>query len=286
MKLSLIICSRSSHLSNDLEDNIKDTIGVDYELVVVDNSNSDYTIFTAYNEGVRRSTGDMYCFMHDDIMFYTKGWGKILQSEFQESDTGLIGVAGGHYFPDCPASWWSTEYRSGQLIQGAKKQGIYTERQDVWHDYRMDGQSTIEVAGVDGLFFCISADLFDDIRFDDVVYHGFHCYDADICMQIHQLGKKVKVSFEILIKHSSIGNMNYDFFETKQIWYDKWKDMLPIVKGITISDTEMRGRQTLVEDMNDVTKLYYQASQIRYSSAYRLGKMLLKPFVLLKSILK
>ena len=52
MKISCIICSRNTEISEELRYNIDYTIGCDYELVVIDNSKKEYNIF-AYNEGVR-----------------------------------------------------------------------------------------------------------------------------------------------------------------------------------------------------------------------------------------
>jgi hypothetical protein len=43
--ISIIICSRTQTISSDLFENIKDTIGCDYELVVIDNSENTYSIF-------------------------------------------------------------------------------------------------------------------------------------------------------------------------------------------------------------------------------------------------
>lgn len=73
--LSLIICSRTPQISEELEKNIAETIGCEYELVVIDNSKNKYSIFRAYNEGVRLAKGDNLCFMHDDILYKTADWG-------------------------------------------------------------------------------------------------------------------------------------------------------------------------------------------------------------------
>lgn len=43
--LSIIICSRNKIVSKELIRNIDESVGTVYELVVVDNSNNDYTIF-------------------------------------------------------------------------------------------------------------------------------------------------------------------------------------------------------------------------------------------------
>jgi len=50
--ISIIICSRTASISDELTQNINQTIGIPYELVIIDNSDNLYSIFSAYNEGV------------------------------------------------------------------------------------------------------------------------------------------------------------------------------------------------------------------------------------------
>ena len=45
--LSLIICSQKPVLSTELSRNIKETVGVDYEIIHIDNSQHQYSIFQA-----------------------------------------------------------------------------------------------------------------------------------------------------------------------------------------------------------------------------------------------
>ena len=65
--VSIIMCSRNPEMDKRLDENIKQTIGTEYEVVLVDNSAGRYGICGAYNEGVRRAKGDILCFMHEDI---------------------------------------------------------------------------------------------------------------------------------------------------------------------------------------------------------------------------
>ena len=53
--ISIIICSRFQSISKELKDNIENTVGVVHEIICIDNSKSQYDIFSAYNEGVKRS---------------------------------------------------------------------------------------------------------------------------------------------------------------------------------------------------------------------------------------
>lgn len=66
--ISIIICSRFQSISKELKDNIENTVGVVHEIICIDNSKSQYDIFSAYNEGVKRSQYPLLCFMHEDIL--------------------------------------------------------------------------------------------------------------------------------------------------------------------------------------------------------------------------
>ena len=52
--------------------NISETVGCDHEIIVIDNSEKRFSIFSAYNEAIRRARGDILVFMHDDILYKTK----------------------------------------------------------------------------------------------------------------------------------------------------------------------------------------------------------------------
>ena len=86
--ISIIICSRTASISDELTQNIDQTIGLPYELVIIDNSENLYSIFSAYNEGVKRSKYEVLCFMHDDIIFKTNDWGINVMNRFKSSNLG------------------------------------------------------------------------------------------------------------------------------------------------------------------------------------------------------
>lgn len=72
--ISVIICSRAKIIKTNLFENIKNTIGCNYELIVIDNSENKFSIFQAYNLGIEKSLGDYLCFLHDDVFIHTDGW--------------------------------------------------------------------------------------------------------------------------------------------------------------------------------------------------------------------
>lgn len=275
--ISIIICSRASEISVELRQNIGETIGSDYELVVIDNSENRYSIFSAYNEGIRRAKGDVFCFMHEDILFHTKGWGVRVEHTLVNEEIGLVGVIGSQYKSAQCIPWWADFACVGQLIQGSIQDKEYKiEKCSHWE--RRIGDSD-EVAMLDGLWFCARRDLFSTISFDEITYDGFHMYDADICMQVHSIGLQVCVLYEVWIEHKSPGNPNDAFVTQLNLWFEKWKDSLPIYKG-RVGENEVLIPEDICSKWSaqreDYRKKYNAVLQ---SKAYRLGKLFLHPSI-------
>ncbi len=275
VKLSLIVCARTPNVSAHLQKNVADTIGVDYEWIVIDNSRNEYTIFTAYNEGVKRAKGSILCFMHDDILYHTEGWGSKIVHHFEDSAVGLVGVAGTHFLPTVPTYWFTSPFVSEYNYTNDKGRIIKNNKVDFFGK-----EQIVDAVAVDGLCFFVRRDLFDVIRFDDTTFSGFHLYDMDICMQILQNDYKVCIVRDVLIEHYwSEESMNTGmevFYANLDLFYAKWKDNLPISRGISTIPTPVLDR---------VNTLYIKADEarkVRASKTYRLGKILLYPIKLLK----
>lgn len=281
--LSIIICNRKPKIDIALAKNIHATIGVEHEIISIDNSRGQYNIFQAYNEGVRQAKGDILCFMHDDILFKSDRWGTIVGRFFTEDEKlGALGIDGGHFLPDCPY-YWPTCYTSSFKTWHDDKDGIcraYTNTEFA------NGERQVEVACVDGLWMCIRRSLFDTIRFDDKTFTGFHCYDSDICMQILAAGHRIKVTYDVDIVHNSNGTYNPTFFYNLNLWHKKWHHMLPVVRGINLTEREQIIHQRyaieLLERQKEAAMLYARL----HSPEYRLGHFLLKPYRFIKRVIK
>jgi hypothetical protein len=114
--LSIIACSRNKTLSNEFTLNIRSTFGVDYEIISIDNSENRYSIFSAYNIGISKSQYPYLCFVHEDVLFHSNNWGVNIISHLQDSNTGIIGVAGSDLVTRVPASWATLISPSKNLI--------------------------------------------------------------------------------------------------------------------------------------------------------------------------
>ena len=213
--ISIIICSRTAIISDELTQNIEQTIGLPYELIIIDNSDNLYSIFSAYNEGVKRCKSEVLCFMHDDIIFKTNDWGISVMNRFKSSNLGAIGVAGSPYYAILPGAWWSGGYIC-QSING-EQELAYQPKQD----------NALPVVVLDGLWFCVRKSLFSIIRFDDTTFSGFHYYDMDISLQIQQKGYTLLSVYDISIQHSS-GKLDTTWLNNALLLQKKWKNNLPI----------------------------------------------------------
>lgn len=268
--ISLITCSRFSEISSELKLNIAATIGCEYELIVIDNSNNSYSIFSAYNEGLKKAKGDVLCFMHDDVCFHTMGWGMNVQKILFDKAIGLLGVFGSHFMSRYPLYWWSSPYISQYSIN--TDHGVQEYQQHV--EYYQNDMS--EVAVVDGVCMFVRAELFSKLRFDEEHYTGFHAYDMDLSMQVQQLGLKVCVTKEVLLEHfwseDSVNNEEYSAMLDKNmnVFAAKWANSLPIVRGINLPIDTLHRLDNLCKDA-------YESQRLRHSKAYRLGKFLLHP---------
>ena len=273
--ISIVICSRNPDVSTELKQNLAETIGCEYELVVIDNSSNQYSIFQAYNEGVRRTTGEVLCFMHDDVLFRSSNWGDIVNSHFQGDESiGVIGFAGTHFLPDTPMYWDESPLISEYNL--TTKRGKTEKCFSVEH---FGNHSIVEVVAVDGLCFFMRRALFGKVAFDEDTYQGFHLYDMDICMQVREAGYKVCVCNNVLVEHFYEFNPDkagYNLFELNlQKFYDKWSSQLPLAVGLNGMTDGM------ISQLNGyvVRKIKMEASYkgVLRSKAYRIGKAVLNP---------
>ena len=283
--MSIIICSRKADIPQDLKDNIAATIGCEYELCVIDNSHNEYNIFSAYDKGISYAKGDVFCFMHEDVRFHSDGWGRAVNDFFDANPgVGLLGVVGGQFIPNTPSSYWEGGAAVGQIIQGS------TDFNGQYYTKLIGRKcSTLfsEVAAVDGLWMCVPARFFIEniLHWDTNTFHGFHCYDMDLSYQAITNNLKVMVARDILVEHQSPGNTDSVYCQQSQLLYDKWQKLLPFVRGRKMDTQDIQERTQMASYIRSSlllsNKIQSQYERILISKAYRLGKLLLKPFKML-----
>lgn len=224
--LSIIICSRSPKLVDELKQNVESTIGVPFQWIVIDNSTNSYSIFSAYNEGIRKSSFPYLCFVHEDVAFQTKDWGKTMCAHLSDPSVGMVGVCGSMYQSKVPASWGQFE-NTAYIVQSDKNRKLNKPIASEGYDERHEKQ----VVALDGVFLAAPRTLFDHIAFDQETYGGFHAYDLDICLQSHNLGRRNLAINDLLLIHYSKGSHNRNWVENLLLFAEKWRECLPISVG-------------------------------------------------------
>lgn len=232
--ISIIICSQYSALDPALLQNIKETIGVDYEVIHIDNSAKKYNIFQAFNLGVEQAKGEILCFMHEDVLFYTQDWGIKVENHMQDESMGALGVAGGHHVAK-EMDWRFYGFGHANLVQLASTIEEKPHYYQLFAHKPQENSIATQVAVLDGVWMCIRRNLFNEIRFDDSTFHDFHLYDSDICMQVNMAGKYVYVCTDILLEHASVGTFSPSFMDSLELFFKKWDHVLPMTKGCSIS---------------------------------------------------
>jgi GT2 family glycosyltransferase len=62
--------------------------------------------------------------------------------------------------------------------------------------------------GLDGLFMAAKRELLERVRFDEVTFDGFHCYDIDFSFSSHLAGFRLAVAADMPVLHASAGNFD------------------------------------------------------------------------------
>lgn len=261
--LSIVVCSRNKVLTSEFVDNIDSTIGVNYEIVHIDNSENKHSISEAYNIGYQQSQFPYLCFVHEDVRFHSQGWGKKILFHLDDKQTGVIGVAGADIVHRIPMAW-NKHFSPGENILQTDKEGknppvhLLTPR-----NYSQAKRTTVTL---DGLFLCLRKELMDTakILFDEKI-QGFHGYDYDISLQATVAGYQNYIIYDILLEHFSGGKTNQQYFKNLIYIYRKYEKYLPII-GNTITKSEKLQIESLErKNISQLTKkMVRKGFTIRY----------------------
>ena len=262
--ISIIICTRRTDGNVELRTNIQATVGIEHEVIIIDNSKNTESIFSAYNKGVHLSKYPYLLFMHDDVSYKTTGWGSRLVAHFKDPKVGAVGVAGTHYMSYTAGGWWSSGIGHLYLLQSEKADAPPEQLNYLPPDMSAGN----DVVVLDGVWFSIRKELFNQISFDQQTFNGFHFYDVDITLQVFQRGYKLLCIKDILIHHLSMGVLNKTWVENAYLFHQKWKHVLPIsLVDYSVSDRSSMEYRVLnellsTEKENKTAKpsaLYYKA---------------------------
>jgi hypothetical protein len=227
--ISVIICSADKKMFAAASGTVAETIGVPYELISFDNSDEKLGICEVYNKGIKRAKYPVLCFMHEDIIIHTKGWGQSVINAFNnDSILGILGVAGSYYKPLSPSGWLGQgmDTECSNLIQNYK----FKDELPNLNYKNPNNEQITEVACIDGLWFCVPKHVAVKYKFDEETFQGFHCYDVDFSLTVGA-DYKVAVTYDVLLTHLSEGNFDKTWLAETMKLHKKWDACLPIDRG-------------------------------------------------------
>lgn len=236
--ISIIICSINKNFAQQVQSNIIDTVGVPCEVIVTDNTVNSMPITQVYNLGASKAKYDTLCFVHEDVLFETQGWGvKILEYFNQNKKLGLVGVGGSKYKSKTPSGWFCglQEFdccNISHLDRAGNTELLLMNPEK--------GSRLQQVVTVDGVFMCCPKNVWSEIKFDDVLLRDFHLYDLDFSLRVSEVYESA-VTYEIDILHIVKGNHYGDrWLESTLKWHKHFNKRLPV--NITNS-----GKKNLIE---------------------------------------
>ena len=221
--ISVIVCHKNINHLNEFVKSTEDTIGkIEYEIIVVDNTKSEYYLTSAYNEGVRRSNGDVLIFAHEDVRFETKNWGNIIEKIFKNTkDIGVLGVAGTNLLLT-NGQWWfpGTNHMYGEVIHESNGR--------IWKTIFSKGSGEKEVVVLDGVFMACKKEALekDNIQWDEE-FDNFHFYDLSFCIPFLKKGYKNYVTYNISIKHFGMGETTAEWEHYRHVFVNKFQKSFP-----------------------------------------------------------
>lgn len=224
--ISIIISSCNQDYFSELEWNISNTIGIEYEIIKIHNPGK-MSICEAYNLGVAKAKYNILCFVHEDVAFITKNWGGKVLDIFNSSPwVGLLGAAGNVYKSLTPSHWSFPNADKNSFYVNVIQGDLQTVEPITFYANPTNADLQ-QVAAIDGFWFCAPKDVILEFPFDYKTCTGFHGYDVDISLSV-QKKYKVAVTFDILIQHFSTGNFNQDWIDSILKVHKKWKRELPL----------------------------------------------------------
>lgn len=206
-------------------------------------NNGEKSLSKVYNEILDESINDIVILCHDDIYFDTKKWGEKIIKHFNNTNFGILGVAGSTCLPKS-GMWWENTSKMVGIVNhehnGKKWESKYS--QDLSNEIK-------KTVIIDGLFISLSKSRIKS-KFDETV-SGFHFYDVNFCFQNFLDNVNIGVLFNIRVTHKSIGQTNQEWENNRVLFSNKFESLLPQEVKLNKED-----RLKIILITDDIEKTY------------------------------
>ena len=221
--IGIVFCSKKTGEENKpFIDHLKETCGCEAHVYFIHNPEG-VSISKIYADmfDSKDVKENIVIFIHDDIEFLRKGWGKEIIRLFDENKSyGIIGVAGSAQF-DSNGAWWNYQKKFGQVLHRSEGKTWLTTFSPL-----LD-KDLQEVVVIDGLFMALHKERVTKNFNRDLL--GFDFYDISLCLDnFFAKSCKIGVTTNIRIAHNSIGKLKDSWFNNREIINNKYGDKFPI----------------------------------------------------------
>lgn len=212
--ISIVVCSIDENKFTSVSKNFANRLeGEPYEIIGIHDAKS---LCEGYNRGARQSSGAILIFCHDDIEIVSPDFNRKIRNHLEHYD--MIGVAGTSRLANFE---WSL---SGQ----PHIHGVVTHVDQSTNGYVLvvlgaEEPLTGGIEALDGLFIATKKEVWENVRFDEETFDGFHGYDLDFTFAAHLAGFRIAVCSDIGIIHQSIGKHDDNWHKYRSQFMDKYR---------------------------------------------------------------
>jgi hypothetical protein len=188
------------------------------------------SIFTAYNEILDQLAADprieATVLIHEDTEIADEFFEEKARWALNDPAVAIVGTIGAVGVQGI--DWWVHDYGVGSTILEPIDPGVLYET-ELLEGSEVSGMgSSGEVDMVDGYLLVFSRWAMKELRFDEeTLGPGFHGYDADICFQARERGRKVlAVEMDVAHHRNSVGPSHYreDWLRAQIAFRRKWEE--------------------------------------------------------------
>jgi hypothetical protein len=189
------------------------------------------SIFTAYNDLLEQLAADprieIGVLVHEDTEIRDEFFEPKLRWAMHDPLTAIVGTIGAVGVQGI--DWWVHDYGIGSTILEPIDPEVLYET-PLLEGSEVSGMgSSGEVDMVDGYLLAFSRWALRELRFDEqgLGGPGFHGYDADICFQARERGRKVlAVEMDVAHHRNSVGPSHYreDWLRAQMAFRKKWEE--------------------------------------------------------------
>jgi hypothetical protein len=236
--VSIVVCSIRPDQLARLQQSVEATIGLPHEWLVADNRNTGKGICQVYNELAAISNHPYLLFLHEDVTFERRDWGKQIRSVFEQHERlGLLGVAGSTIKSSSISGWYTgnaafDRYHLTHALPGHTEVLKQLPDHAAYHP----------VVCLDGVFLFVRRSVWEAMPFDAEQVKGFHFYDLDFSLRVANKFDVGVVSDLGLIHHTEAGG-DYGTRWAREaiLFHQRWKERLPMnIPGAQFSEGKIQ----------------------------------------------